>query len=274
MNVTPISPNVHTLPSDLLGDEVTIALVGCGGTGSRLLTGLAEFNAAMTALGHPGIRVTVFEDDLVSEANVGRQAFYMADVGLPKATVLMHRVNLAFGLNWDAVCQRFGKRIVRTRFDIVIGAVDSRASRRALHEYVQGTQVNYWLDLGNTADTAQFILGEPLSRWQKAWDRPNRLPTITDLFPDILDESIAEDDTPSCSMAEALERQELFTNRCVADAAMNLLWRLFRYGRIDHHGGFLNLRTSRMTPLPCDKDAWKRFGYVVKGKPGRKKKAA
>lgn len=274
MNVTPINTAVHTLPSKLIGKEIEIALVGCGGTGSRILTGLAELHVAMTALGHPGFRVTVYDDDLISESNVGRQAFYMADVGLHKASVLTHRVNLAFGLDWTAVCERFGVNAFYQRFAIVIGAVDTRASRRAIHDIAQKTQIDYWLDHGNTGDTAQFILGEPLSRLEKKWDRPERLPTITDLFPDILDEDVPEDNAPSCSMADALEKQELFTNRMVADAGLNLLWRLFRHGQIDHHGGFLNLRTSRMAPLPCDKEAWQRFGYVVKKKRATRKKAA
>lgn len=275
MKVTPLKTNVHTLPSALLGEEVEIALVGCGGTGSRLLTGLAELNAAMTALGHPGFRVTTFDPDLVSESNVGRQAFYMADVGLHKATVLTHRVNMAFGLDWTAVCKRFDKTANPNRFKIVVGAVDTRKSRRAIHEFVQHShRAAYWLDCGNTSDSAQAVLGEPLRQWEKAWDRPDRLPTITDLFPDILDESVPDDDSPSCSMVEALQRQELFTNRMVADAALNLLWRLFRHGMSDYHGCFINLKTSRMNPLPCTSEAWERFGYVVKGKPGRKRKAA
>lgn len=273
-NVTPVNHAVHNLPALLVGTEIKMALVGCGGTGSRVLTGLAELHVALTALGHPGFRVTVFDDDLVSESNVGRQAFYMADIGLPKASVLTHRVNLAFGLGWEAVCERFPVNAYGTSWDIVIGAVDTRVSRRDIHNFMRSAHTRYWCDLGNTSDSAQVVLGEPLRHWEKAWDRPNRLPTITDLFPDILDESVPDDNMPSCSMAEALERQELFTNRMVADAALNLLWRLFRYGQIDHHGCFLNLKTSRMTPLPCDAEAWKRFGYVVKGKPGRKKKAA
>lgn len=259
-----------TIPQHLLTQRVDVTLVGAGGNGSRMLTGLAELDRAMRALGHPGgIKVTIMDPDLVSESNVGRQAFYPADIGLHKAVVLAHRINLSYGLNWTSDPTRLNGNS-RLHTDLVIGAVDSREARRAIRQSLSYTSPALYLDLGNQADSGQVILGEPLSAWAKAKDHPNRLPTVTDLFPDILDKSVAEDDTPSCSMAEALERQGLFVNRVVSDFALNLLWRLFRFGEIDHHGAFINLATGRTTPLPVDPEVWARFGY----EPVRKKARA
>jgi len=259
-----------TIPQHLLAGRVNVKLVGAGGNGSRMLTGLAELDRAMRALGHPGgIKVTVMDPDLVSESNVGRQAFYPADIGLNKAIVLVHRINLSYGLDWAADPNRLTAD-TRLHADIVIGAVDSREARRAISQSLSYTKPALYLDLGNQSDSGQVILGEPLSFWDKAKDHPNRLPTVTDLFPDILDKSIPEDNAPSCSMADALEKQGLFVNRVVSDFALNLLWRLFRYGEIDHHGAFINLATGRTTPLPVDPEAWARFGY----EPAKKKMRA
>lgn len=262
--------NKFPIPRHLLDRGVEVLLVGAGGNGSRMLTGLAELDRAMRALGHPGgLDVTVLDPDLVSESNVGRQAFYPADVGQSKAIVLTHRVNVAYGLDWSGEPERLTSG-TRVSADIVIGAVDSRAARREIHAALQRSSEALWLDLGNQANTGQVILGQSLPAWARAEDKPDRLPTVIDLFPDILDPSIPEDDAPSCSMAEALSRQELFINRAVSDWALNLLWRLFRYGTTDHHGTFINLATGRATPLPVDAEAWTRFGYAA---PVRKTRA-
>jgi hypothetical protein len=42
------------------------------------------------------------------------------------------------------------------------------------------------------------------------------LPFITEEFGELLKISEAEDDTPSCSLAEALEKQDLFINSTLA----------------------------------------------------------
>jgi hypothetical protein len=39
----------------------------------------------------------------------------------------------------------------------------------------------------------------------------------------------------------------------------SLLARLFRYGRLSHHGGFINLSTGHMSPLPVNPEVWRRI---------------
>jgi hypothetical protein len=70
------------------------------------------------------------------------------------------------------------------------------------------------------------------------------------MFPEILNPRFKEDNQPSCSLAEALEKQDLFINQSVATYALHLLWRLFRAGSIEHHGYFINLESGRVNPLP------------------------
>lgn len=60
----------------------------------------------------------------------------------------------------------------------------------------------------------------------------------------------AEDNTPSCSLAEALEKQDLFINQGVATFALQLLWQFIREGGLNIHGYFINLETGKVTPLP------------------------
>lgn len=239
----------HFLP-DLYADRViNILLVGCGGNGAQMLMGLASLDAAMRAVSSRSLHVTVVDDDLVSEANIGRQPFYGCDVGASKARTLTERVNIAHGLNWRAVHGRAPAAIGFDGIDILISCVDTAAARRVLGaQLLEGGSVpRYWLDLGNRATDGQFLVGCPV---RSAGDGPNRLPTVLEYFPELADDSIAEDDTPSCSVAEALERQSLFVNRVVASHALALLFDLLGRGSISHAGGFINLATGQVAPIP------------------------
>lgn len=249
---------VHKLRQGLLSNVVNVFVVGAGGTGSLVIEGLVKQHMAMKALGHPhGLHVTIMDDDFVSEANVGRQGFYPCDVGLPKAAVLATRINMSYGLDWKAKVARLDESARGTNADIVIGCVDNRKARKAILENFEGS---YWLDIGNRLDNGQVILGEIPRQWER--QKAGRLPHAADLFPEMIDESAdAEDDLPSCSLADALEKQSLLVNRGVALYALNLLWELFRFGQIESHGVFVNMKASRTSPLMIDADVWKRMGY-------------
>lgn len=305
----------HSLPSSFADNEVKIALVGCGGNGTQMLTGLARMHVALRSFGHPGFKVTVFDPDRVSEANIGRQLFSYADVGQFKASLLVHRLNIFFGLDWVAQPENFPNEAAQKHrreyeaFDIIIGCVDSAKSRREIHSYgrqflssgsATEFRAMYWLDVGNLSNTGQVILGQfkpefsrnhtapgrlidalaptigkkdrNRKKGSKEWKEwyqsilPTHLPNVTDLFPSIMDASVPEVDIPSCSLAEALESQDLFVNQAVTTFGLQLLWMFFRQGGIDHHGYFINLATGKVTPLPICKDTWERFNPAIVGK--------
>jgi hypothetical protein len=120
---------------------------------------------AVSARGKADGGVRVIDPDTVSEANIGRQMFSPSDVGLPKATVLVHRINMFFGLDWAA--HRATYQNVGHPGDIVIGCVDTAAARRSIATAVKGRWDGYWLDLGNEESTGQVVLG----RWVKRLDK-------------------------------------------------------------------------------------------------------
>jgi hypothetical protein len=119
--------------------------------------------------------------------------------------------------------------------------------RQAIDRWVLNTQVLYWLDLGNNASSGQFVLGQPKNSANR---KKKRLPTVTELYPEILKRDKQEDDEPSCSAAEALTRQEPFINQNLAYQALGMLTQLLRHGSVSYQGGFCNLATGRLTPLP------------------------
>ena len=107
------------------------------------------------------------------------------------------------------------------------------------------------MDLGNRASDGQFLIGCP---GRATDDNPARLPTVLEYFPELADDSLPEDNTPSCSVAQALERQSLFVNRVVASHALALLFDLLGRGSIAHAGAFLNLATGRAVPIPLPRN--------------------
>lgn len=260
----------HRLPSNLLTKPVKILLVGAGGTGSRILEKLVCLHRALKAKGHPyGFEVMVVDPDTVSPANIGRQAFYPGDVGAFKSDVLVNRANMALeDVMWHSAVAKLDTSTSLGNFDIVIGAVDNRAARLGILRGLEGTLsgVRYWLDTGNRRADGQVILGQVASKRIVGEDKL-RLPHAGELYPELIDPAFQEkDDTPSCSLAEALEKQSLFINPTIADFAGNILWNLFTKGEIDTHGVFVNLDRMMVTPMRVDPEVWARFGVVRDGR--------
>lgn len=228
---------------------ISVHLVGTGGTGSQVLAGLAKIHASLMALDHPGLHVTAFDPDEVSEANLGRQLFSLVDVGHNKAKVLVTRINRFYGTGWDSVALPYSLHPRFARPNILITCVDSAKARIQIGELVNRTEDGnqsyakglYWMDFGNSQKTGQIVLGT-LSK-----EKINTLPTVLDLFD--LSQINEDDQGPSCSLAEALTKQDLFINSTLANLGCNLLWKLFRENEISYHGLYLNLEMMNVNPI-------------------------
>jgi PRTRC genetic system ThiF family protein len=246
-----------------------VLLIGSGGNGSAVLFGLPYLHHALIAWGMTeGIDVTVMDADTVSPTNCVRQPFGVADIGQNKATVLVNRLNLFHDLRWSSHEEFFSKEArpyqsssFDSTIDFVISCVDTLVARREMHEAFNSKTgpwrlIRYWLDIGNNASSGQFVLGQPLNDVNRR--AKDRLRTVTELFPSIMDTSMGEGSLPSCSAAEALERQEPFINNVLATSALAMITRLLRYGTLAHHGAFYNAESGRSVPLPIDTDKWEK----------------
>jgi PRTRC genetic system ThiF family protein len=255
----------HRIKHWMARDRIVIVVVGCGGTGAALVTGLPYLHYALLAGGHPsGIRVCVIDGDRITETNCVRQPFSIGEVGLYKAQVLVNRLNLFWGLDWDAIPTevRCGRDVPDC--DFIISCVDTRAARARLAKIVRlkSRRFPYWLDTGNGTDSGQFVLGEPIRPGRK--DRSTRLPCIDELFPQMTEASLDRTDSmPACSEAEALLRQEPYINQSIAQLALAMLARLLRHGTISYHGGFVNLATGKVGPLPVNRSSWARLRDIA-----------
>lgn len=236
-----------------------IRVIGAGGTGGEVVDHLCRLDATLRALGHPGLSVTLYDGDDVSESNIGRQRFSPAEVGHNKAVCLIHRINLFYGLDWEAVPFDFDVN-ESLCCDLVITATDSAAFRQALADRFRDDGWHHycaplWLDFGNGASDGQAILGHLFEARSSEY-----LPNVIDLYPDMVDDP---NDGPSCSVAEAIRKQAFGVNAAlVSQAFASLIWPLFRQGRIDRHGLFMDVATGVVQPLHIDPLEWSMFGYT------------
>jgi len=257
---------VHFIGKYLLqpANPLTVNLIGAGGTGSHVLTVLAKIHTSLIALQHPGLFVRVFDEDIVTSANRGRQLFADAETGLPKAVALINRVNCFFGTDWKAVTMEFNKanstRLQGSKAHITVSCVDKVQARFEIAEILQQQNKHngyyrdnacYLMDFGNGRHTGQVVLatiGKIEQPASKKFITVDSLPLPTEEFKELF-EAAKEDNTPSCSLAEALTKQDLFINASLADLGGSLLWQLLSEGVIENRGFFLNLRTLKTEPL-------------------------
>ena len=237
--------------------ELTVSLIGVGGTGSQVLTSLGRMNYALKELGHPGLHVKVYDPDEVTEANCGRQLFAPAEVGMYKSDILTTKVNMFFGTAWESFHDRCDKQSLMS--NLIISCVDTAQTRLDISKWIRGKSTNYdmrnsyyWLDFGNMLNTGQVVLGtvRDVEQPKDKDDCVGKLACITDVFD--LKKVNDKEGGPSCSLAEALSKQDLFINSTLANIGMALLWKMFTKGVLDMQGAFLNLETMKVNPIKIE----------------------
>lgn len=259
---------IHYTDSYLLSPyhPVTVHVIGAGGTGSQVATNLARMDMALRALGHPGLHVTVFDPDTVSEANIGRQLFSASEIGLNKAVVLVTRINRFFGGTWTAESRRYpvrkaGKDDKGRWANIIITCTDNIRSRLDLWRLLKNsrnvTATNqttpfYWMDFGNAQFTGQVLVGTIRDKIAQPSSKEFiAMPKMNVITEEVSYSTLRDTDSaPSCSLAEALYKQDLFVNSTLAQAGCEILWKMIHEGRTLYRGAYLNMETLRLTPIP------------------------
>ena len=258
---------VHFTDNSLLNptNPILINVMGAGGTGSKVLTALMEMNHSLTELEHAGLQIRLWDDDVITNANLGRQRFAECEIGLYKSVALINRANRFSGTNWKAETvklekDRLDKLPENAGASIYISCVDSVKARFEIADILKilnngkaySNRPRYWLDFGNSQHTGQVVLstiGTIQQPNSERFETVASLPLVTDEFGELLKQSEEQDDTPSCSLAEALEKQDLFINSSLAQIGCSLLWNLFRYGMTQYRGFFHNLKDFRTHPI-------------------------
>lgn len=256
---------VHFLPNFIRNsnDKPTIAVIGAGGTGSAVITHLAWINHTLQQIDKPGIKVTVYDDDVITDANIGRQHYYPSEVGLKKADVIVDRIkrNYAITNEFASKSIRFEKRnldFLDLRHNIFIVCVDNIASRKDIYDLIKKTKrkkyghdsnkVGYIIDCGNDLLSGQVFLSTPHKIEQPAssYEVVDYLKSPFEFYTEeeIEKAKEIESDTPSCSLYDAISKQDPFINRQIALVAARYVWILLKEPLITHAQTFVNLNQN------------------------------
>lgn len=251
---------------------ISINVIGCGGTGSQVLSSLARMHSALRALGHPGFFIRAIDPDKVSAANMGRQLFSQADIDSYKCMALIGRINRFFGTDWEGIPELYNLRTNVSVANITISCVDTGPARKEIKDILflghqQAFKKNgeiyfvrhidpwkipyYWMDFGNMKDRGQVVIGTvgPIKQPDKSdFDCKETLKTIDQIHPDIFNKGKG-DQGPSCSLAEALHKQDLFINSNLANMGLGILWKMFRELHIKYNGLYINLDSLIVNPI-------------------------
>ena len=145
--------------------------------------------------------------------------------------------------------------------NIIISCTDNIRSRLDLWRFLKGyreVSINndktpvYWMDFGNAQTTGQVIIGTVRNKIpQPVSNEYLPMPKMNVITEEVSYSTVKEKDSgPSCSLAEALEKQDLFINSMLAQVGCDILWRMLKEGRTLYRGAYVNLETLRVNPIP------------------------
>lgn len=250
------APNYFIEPSHPL----TVAVVGCGGTGSLVVPRLARLDYVLKELGMPGLYVTVYDGDIVEQNNVGRQNFNKNDIGEFKASNIVQKINMCYGLDWEAK-NKYVDSVPSA--NIIISCIDKVDLRKFFHKvfnssftnkHIDYNKVFYWLDCGNGKDFGQVVLAttQNIEQPKKSiYNCATKLPSVVDIYGDLSEHDIEEvQGIEGCSMADSLAKQDVFINDEIAIQAVKIVQQLVRNYRISYHGAVVNQRTNKVIGIP------------------------
>lgn len=224
-------------------NKFNIIVVGCGATGSNLITSLAQFAIANKKIEE----IILIDGDIVEEKNYRNQKFTKKDLNKNKALVLSNRYS-KLGINISYVDRYIQStedllplmNISYSKHDklntIVIGCVDNNKARRVLNDLFNQVDNIIYIDTGNGTDkrVGQTIIGakqdgeiisEPVAKY----------------FPEILDiEAEMEEENRkleakrrlSCSQMITEKPQCLATNIMSAAAVFLIIVDIISYSKV------------------------------------------
>ncbi len=264
---------------DALAARVCLTLVGCGGTGSHIASGLVSLAQALWSRAVTA-DILFIDPDVVEPKNVGRQLFSMADVGRPKAQVLAERLNAAFATTTgyavrkvdalDTFMVETARRDVSTRHavsaprdvstcSVVIGAVDNAAARRVIARSVRAAKGRvWWLDAGNENASGQVALGNSFAPISPRLGLVADLPAPPVVYPDLVRSPSPRGRGRSCADLAAEGVQGLMVNRMAAAWALALLHD-FLLGDLKYFAVAFDLARGNSCALPLDVETLQRF---------------
>ncbi len=240
--------------------DITIHLIGCGGSGSWLSPHLARITKLLQDVHHLRVRLAFWDHDTVEEKNIFRQNFCEAEIGINKAETLARRFGLAWGIEIIAVTAPFSREVMSrnnlgarygdSSMPVFITCVDNNKARQDVDRTCSEIY-GWWLDCGNLKTAGQVSIGRGLPPREPS---PLRFPSMTTWtplpsiqFPGILHEEAetkkveVDHSGMSCADIALLDEQGLSINHSIASAAASMLTKLLVTKDLQHHCAYVSI---------------------------------
>lgn len=238
----------------------SIHLIGCGGTGSRLIPLLAQAirmhnviiqtNPRHTEYLKGPITLTLYDMDHVTSGNMDRQNFIYNDINKNKAEVLAERISACWGIDVSYIPKKFSKEVFRsnTQNYIFIDCTDNLAARRSIEDiYKSLYNPAVLISGGNEEDFGQAIVSfkhknhdikDKIIQLNDIIKNPNfknnvcfdSLPTLLDLYKDFKDTEEA-----SCDEIVIRHEQSMPINNLVATLIYNMFYHVINGQEFKYH---------------------------------------
>ncbi len=159
-----------------------ITVIGCGGTGGYVVPNLLR----LMREAYPGsnqMYITFVDGDVVSNENIVRQNFCLADLGRYKSMVLADRYAVAFGMPLTAITSYLteqNRHKIVSGEDLIIACVDNNETRRLL---LAGSY-SWICDVGNELNYGQVFTHKLALPTSTAYNYTD----IRDIHPEIMEE--------------------------------------------------------------------------------------
>ena len=230
--------------------KVTLALIGCGGTGSWLAPAVARIGMLLIEKLEKEVRLVFIDPDWVEEKNVYRQNFCRAEVGRNKAQALAWRYGLAWGLEIEAVSEPFwAGELGWSDLAVLIGCVDNTAARSEIAKESRQRDA-WWLDCGNEKASGQALLGSGSGRPDDPFKLPgfcSWLPLPSKQHPELVEAGSAlpghagPEAAMSCAEMAMQDAQGLMVNQRMAAEAGDILSRMLLTKDLTRYATYFDL---------------------------------
>lgn len=253
-----IEPPVPFLLPDA---PLTVAVVGCGGTGSAVAQHIARIAAHLGDASGRRVSLILIDGDSVAPANIGRQLFAHAEIGQNKAQTLAARLSRALAIPVHAVAEMATVPLLQQlrprpgHYGLLVGAVDGASGRQVL-QHALGSNMGWrlWLDCGNHEHSGQVAVGSVTcaTALQGAFALTGvctALPSPALVYPDLL-QAAPVPSQQACAADMIDGRQSLLINHLIAAIAAQYVSDLVLARRITRWQTIVDAQSLTMRSIP------------------------
>lgn len=263
--------------------SVNVIVVGCGGTGGRLIPVLAQhianhnrafLNGDSTLPVQGTMCLYIVDFDVVEPKNLKRQNFFAFDVGRGKAEVLAERMSALYGLDvisFKGTYKEFSDntKMRATYNNIIFDCTDNIEARRSIESHANSYSAPIIISCGNEDTYGQVMISvgsigeaeryqQTIRNFQAVSDQIaigngslvkyyTFLPTLLDLNP-LLQDKVKE----SCADMRLVNDQSMPINMLVANIAYNAFYNIISRKKLDYHSVSCSINNVYTTKFITD----------------------